>query len=261
VKGFSQQEGIDYTETFSPVAKMNSVRLILSLAAHFGWKIHQMDVKSDFLHGDLSEEIFMEQPPGFVTDSNLVCRLKKSLYGLKQAPRAWYAKIDSFFLRLGFKWCESDHNLYVLHTNGDTLIVVVYVDDLLITGNNNDLILRLKKQLVDSFDMTDLGTLHYFLGLQVLPLCDGFFISQSKYVMDLLTHFKMVDCKPCATPFQSGVKLTKTCQTPTVDATLYRQLVDSLIYLTHSRPDISFVVSVVSRFMQDPKEIHWKEVK
>jgi hypothetical protein len=206
-------------------------------------------VKSAFLHGDLSEEIFMDQPPGFVTYSNLVCRLKKLLYGLKQAPRAWYAKIDNFFRRLGFKRCEFDHSLYVLHTNEDTLIVVVYVDDLLITDNNNDLILRLKKQLADSFDMTNLGILDYFLRLQVLSLCDGFFISQCKYVMNLLTHFKMVDCKPCATLFQYGVKLTKTCQTLVVDATLYRPLVDNLIYLTHSRLDISFVVSVVSWFM------------
>jgi hypothetical protein len=112
----------------------------------------------------------MEQPPGFVTDSNLVCRLKKSLYGLKQAPRAWYAKIEVSFLSLDSNECESDHSLYVLHSNGDTLIVVVYVDDLIITDNTNSLIFRLKKQLVDSFDMTNLGTLHYFLGLQVLPL-------------------------------------------------------------------------------------------
>jgi hypothetical protein len=150
-----------------------------------------MDVKSAFLHGDLSEEIFMEQPPGFVTDSTLVYRLQKSLYGLKQAPRAWYAKINHLFLTLGFKHCEYDHNLYVLHDNGDTLIVVVYVDDLVMTGNNIDLIFRLKKQLVDTFDMTDLGLLHYFLGLQVLPLTDGLFLSQSKYVLDLLTCFKM----------------------------------------------------------------------
>jgi hypothetical protein len=136
--------------------------------------------------------------------------------------------------------------LYVLHTNGDTLIVVVYVDDLLITGNNTNLILRLKKQLVDSFDTTNLGTLHYFLGIQVLPLCDGFLISQYKYVMDILTHFKMVDCNPYATPFQSEVKLTKTYQTPPVDATLYRQLVNNIIYLTHNCPDISFDVSMVS---------------
>jgi hypothetical protein len=119
--------------------------------------------------------------------------------------------------------------LYVLHTNGHTLIFVVYVDDLFITNNNTALILRLKKQLVESFDMTDLSTLHYFLGLQVLLLCDVFFISQFKYAMDLLTHFKMVDCKPCAT--------------------LYRQLVENLIYLTHSQPDISFVISVVYWFM------------
>jgi hypothetical protein len=124
---------------------------------------------------------------------------------LKQAPRAWYAKIDHFFLNLGFKHCESDHSLYVLHDNGDTLIVVVYVDDLVITGNNLDLLLRLKRQLVDTFDMTDLGLLHYFLGLQVLPLSDGLFLSQSKYVLDLLNHFKMDDCKPCATLFSLGL--------------------------------------------------------
>jgi hypothetical protein len=177
VKGFSQQEVIVYTETFAPVAKMNSVQLILSLVAHFGWKIHEMDVKSAFLHGDLFEEIFMENPLNFVIDSNLICRIKKLLCGLKQTSQAWYVKINSLFLRLGFKLCESDHSLYVLNVNGYTLIFVVYVNDLLITCNNNDPILRLKKQLVDSFDMIDLGTLHYFLGIQVLPLCDAFFIS------------------------------------------------------------------------------------
>ena len=179
-----------------------------------------MDVKNAFLHGDLSKEIFMEQPLGFVTNSKPVCRLQRSLYGLKQAPQDWYAKIDNFFLRLGFKHCEFDHSLYLLHTHGNTLIIVVYVDNHVITGNKNDLILRLKKQLVDSFDMTKLGIQHYFLGLQLLPLSDGLFISQSKYVMDILTHFKMVDRKPCATPFQSRVKLRKNCLTPKVDATL-----------------------------------------
>jgi len=180
---------------------------------------------------------------------------------LKQAPRAWYAKINNFFLHLGFTCCEFDHSLHVLHTHGNTFIFVVYVDELAINGNNIDLILRLKKQLVDSFDMKDLGILHYFFYLQVLQLSDGLFISQSKNVMDLLTHFKMVDCEPCATPFQYGFKLSKNYQSPKVDATLYRQLLDSLIYLTHSRPDISFVVSLFSWFMQDPMESHWKVVK
>jgi hypothetical protein len=213
---------------------MNFVRFILSLVARFGWKIHHMDVTSAFIHGDLSEEIYMEQPLGFVTNSNLICRLKNFLYGLKHAPWPWYTKIDNLFLQLGFKWCESDQNPYVLHSNGDIIIVVVYVDDLIITRNNIVLIFRLKKQLVDSFGMIDLGTLHYFLGFQVLPLCNGFFISQSKYVMDPLTCFKMAYCKPCATPFQTGVKLTKTYQTCVFDATLYQQLVDILIYLSHS---------------------------
>jgi hypothetical protein len=161
-----------------------------------------MDVKSVFLHREIFEEILIEQPPSFVTNSNLVCRLKKYIDGLKQSLRAWYDNIDIFFLRLGFKHCEHDHNLYVLHTNGNILIVVLYVDDLVIIGNKIDLILRLKKQLTESFDMTNIGTLYYFLGLQVLPLRDGFFISQFKYVMDLLTFFKMVDCKPCDTLFQ-----------------------------------------------------------
>jgi hypothetical protein len=119
---------------------MKFVPLIISLATRFRWKIHQMDVKTVFIHGDLSKEIFMEYPHGFVTDSNLVCRLKKSLYGLKQAPRVSYAKIDSFFLRLGFKCCESNHRLHGIHTNRDTLIVVVYIDDLVITRNNIDLL-------------------------------------------------------------------------------------------------------------------------
>ena len=220
-----------------------------------------MDVKSVFFHGDLVEEIYMEQPPSFVTDSTLVCQLKKSLQGLKQAPRAWYEKIDRFFFNLGFKRCESNHSIYVLHADGNTLIVVVYVDDLVLTSNTVDLFSRLKHQLVDTFEMTYLGILHFFLGLQVLPLSDGLFVSQSKYLMDLLKRFKMDDYKACATPYQSGVKLTNDCEPPKVDATLYRQLVGSLVYLIHSRSDISFAVSVVSRFMQAPRESHCKVVK
>ena len=179
-KGFSQRECINYTKIFSPVAKKNVVQLILYLDACFGWNIHQMDVKSVILHGDLYEEIYMEQTLSFVKGSTLVCQLKKLLYG--------------------FKCCESNHSLYVLHVHGDNLIVVIYVDDLVITGNNLDLILRLKTQLAATFEMTDLGILHYFLGLQVLPLPNGVFIFQSKYLLDLLKHCKMDDCKPCATP-------------------------------------------------------------
>eukprot|EP00253_Pinus_taeda_P004608 PITA_04608 len=215
-KGFSQVEGIDYTETFSLVAKMNSVCLVLSLAASFKWEVHQMDVKSAFLHGDLHEEIYMEQPLGFIQkDSSLVCRLKKSLYGLKQAPRA----------------CDP--------------ILMNHV----------------KSSLKKKFEMTDLGHLHYFLGLQVLQSKEGIFLSQSKYACDILCFFHMEDCKPAPSPFQSGVKLSVNCTSHEVDATLYRQLVGKLLYLTHTRPNLSFVVGLVARFMQTPHESNWKEAK
>ena len=139
-KGFSQVEGIDYSETFAPVAKMNSIRLVLSLAASQGWTVYQMDVKSAFLHGDLHEEIYMEQPQGFVQDSSLVCHLRRSLYGLKQAPRAWYEKMDSFLLASHFTRCHYDPTVYIQHHGDDLLILVLYVDDLIITGSSSSMI-------------------------------------------------------------------------------------------------------------------------
>eukprot|EP00253_Pinus_taeda_P025097 PITA_25097 len=159
---------------------MNSVRLVLSLAASFKWEVHQMDVKSAFLHGALHEEIYMEQPIGIIQiDSNLVCRLKKSLYGLKQAPRAWYAKKDSFLLESGFSRCHSDNIVYTKKEGKSLIILVVYVDDLILTGSDPNLINHVKSSLKKKFDMTDLGHLHYFLGLQVLQSKEGIFLSQS----------------------------------------------------------------------------------
>eukprot|EP00253_Pinus_taeda_P016442 PITA_16442 len=199
---------------------MNSVRLVLSLATSFKWEVHQMDVKSAFLHGELHEEIYMEQPIRFIqTDSSLVCRLKKSLYGLKQARRAWYAKMDSFLLESRFSRCHSNNIVYTKNVGKSLIILVLYVDDLILTGSDPNLINHVKSSLKKKFEMTDLGHLHYFLGLQVL---------QSK---------------------------------EEVDATLYRQLVGKLLYLTHTRPDLSFAVGLVARFMQTPRESHWKAAK
>eukprot|EP00253_Pinus_taeda_P008546 PITA_08546 len=261
-KGFSQVEGIDYTDTFSPVAKMNSIRLVLSFAASLKWEVHQMDVKSAFLHGDLHEEIYMEQPIGFIqTDSSFVCRLKKSLYGLKQAPRAWYAKMDSFLLESGFSRCYSDNTVYTKKVGNSLIILVFYVDDLILTGSDPNLINHVKSSLKKKFEMTDLGHLHYFLGLQVLQSKEGISLSQSKYACDILRHFHMEDCKPAPSPFQSGVKLSVSCTSPEVDATLYRQLVGKLLYLTHTRPDLSFVVGLVARFLQNPVKVIGKQLK
>eukprot|EP00253_Pinus_taeda_P015470 PITA_15470 len=241
---------------------MNSIRLVLSLAASLKWEVHQMDVKSAFLHGDLHEEIYMEQPIAFIqTDSSLVCRLKKSLYGLKQAPRAWYAKMDSFLLESGFSRCYSDNTVYTKKVGNSLIILVLYVDDLILTGSDPNLINHVKSSLKKKFEMTDLGHLHYFLGLQVLQSKEGISLSQSKYACDILRHFHMEDCKPAPSPFQSGVKLSVSCTSPEVDATLYRQLVGKLLYLTHTRPDLSFAVGLVARFLQNPRESHWKAAK
>eukprot|EP00253_Pinus_taeda_P027095 PITA_27095 len=221
-----------------------------------------MDVKSTFLYWDLHEEIYMEQPTGFIqTDSSLVCRLKKSLYGLKQAPWAWYAKMDSFLLESGFSRCHFDNTVYTKKVGKSLIILVLYGDDLILTSSDPNLINHVKSSLKNKFEMTDLGHLHYFLGLQVLQSKEGIFVSRSKYACDLLHHFHMEDCKLAPSPFQSGAKISVTCTSPEVDATLYRQLVGKLLYLTHTRPELSFAVGLVARFMQNPHEVIGKKIK
>ncbi|KAH9303948.1 hypothetical protein KI387_008352 [Taxus chinensis] len=262
-KGFSQQEGIDYEETFAPTAKMVTFRLLLAFAAQFGWKIYQMDVKSAFLNGDLEEEVYMTQPEGFQAcgREHLVCRLIKSLYGLKQAPRAWYIKIDTHLRDSGFKRSHSDPNLYVKSTNDDIVILIVYVDDLAITGSGDAAIHKVKSDLCTAFDMTDLGLLHYCLGVEFWQQDHLIFISQVKYATNLLQKFKMYDCNSSSTPMEVGLKLSAHDDSPPVDETLYRQLVGSLIYLTTTQPDLCFAVSYLSRFLSKPKLIHWGAAK
>eukprot|EP00253_Pinus_taeda_P018682 PITA_18682 len=234
-KGFQQVHGIDYDETFAPVEKMDSIHLTLTIAAAQQWEVHHMDVKNSFLHGDRSEDIYMEQPHGFTQVSSLVCRQKKSLYDLKQAPRAW--------------------------TYDSLLILVLYVDDLLITGSSASCIATVKRTLHDRFLMTDTGPLHFFLGLEISQDATGIKLSQAKYAWDLLERFCMNDCKPTPTPFLSRVRLEDGGDTPLVDNTLYRKLVGSLLYLTHSRPDLSYAVGAVSRYMLEPHELHWNAAK
>eukprot|EP00253_Pinus_taeda_P035763 PITA_35763 len=166
-----------------------------------------MDVKNAFLHGDLFEEIYMEQPHGFIQDSSLVYKLKISLYGLKQTPRAWYAKMDSFLLSKNFERCKSDPNVYMLRTHGSLLILVLYVDDLMITGRLASAIVVVKRALHDRFLMMDMGPLHFFLGLDISQDATSIKHSQVKYAWDLLERFHMTDCKSAPTPFLSGVHL------------------------------------------------------
>ena len=187
-----------------------------------------MYVKNAFLHGDISEEIYMEQPQGFMQDSSLVCRLKKSLYGLKQASRVWYTKMDSYLLSQNFVHCKSDPNVCMLRTTDSLLLLVLYVDDLLITDCLNLAIVAVKRILHDRFLMMDMGPLQFFLGLEISQDASGIKLSRAKYARDLLERFHMIDCKSASTPFLSGVKLEDGGETPLVDNKMYRQLVGIL---------------------------------
>lgn len=257
-RGFSQKEGIDYEETFAHVARYTYVRAIIAIAAAKGWKIHQMDVKTAFLNRTIDDEVYLEQPEGFVIHNaaSHVCKLKKALYGLKQAPRAWYERIDSYLLGLGFTKNDADPNLYFKVINGNMLILILYVDDLLITGEDH-LIIQCKKDLASEFDMKDLGSLHYFLGLEVWQKPDGIFLNQGKYTIDILKRFGMWDCRPMSTPMETNLhKLKAAAESKLANPTLYRQIIRSLMYLVNTRQDICYAMNALSQFMCEPREIH-----
>eukprot|EP00253_Pinus_taeda_P035257 PITA_35257 len=199
--GFSQVEGIDYDETFAPVARYSSIRSMLALLAQMGWKIHQMDVKSAFLNGKIEEEVYIEQPEGFETfdRESHVCQLKRALYGLKQSPRAWYTRMDNYFTGLGFTKSEADAKLYHIMVEGKELIIVLYVDDLILIGDDQ-LIMPCKEDLAREFEMKDMGLMHYFLGMEVWQKDGELFVSQGKYANEILRRFHMEKCKPMQTP-------------------------------------------------------------
>ena len=182
-KGYSQQPGIDYNETFAPVARLDTIRALIALASQKGWSIHQLDVKSAFLNGVLEEEIYVEQPQGFVSEGkeSKVLRLRKALYGLKQAPRAWYSRIDQYFMDRGFRRSKSEPTLYIKSQGQYTLLLSLYVDDLIYTENNTKMMMEFKEDMMKTFEMTDLGLMSYFLVIEVSQRNEGIFISQKKY--------------------------------------------------------------------------------
>jgi len=209
-KGYTQIYGLDYSHTFSPVAKMASVRFFLSMAAMNHWPLYQLDIKNAFLHGDSEEEIYMEQPPGFIAQGEygLVCKLQKSLYGLKQSPRAWFGKFSKVIQQFGMIRSETDHSVFFKRSSLNQVIyLVVYVDDIVITGNDQEGIKDLKQHLFSNFQTKDLGRLRYFLGIEVAQSQEGIAISQRKYVLDILEETGMLDCKPVDTPMDPNVKL------------------------------------------------------
>ena len=258
-KGYCQQDGIDYAEIFAPVARLNTIRIVISLAAQKAWVIYQLDVKSAFLHGEITEEVFVEQPPEYDQKGHesKVYRLKKELYGLKQVPRAWYSRIETYFIKEGFTKCPYEHTLFIKTADGGKILIVcLYVDDLIFTGNDEVMFEQFKKSMKIEFDMTDLGIMKYFLGIEVLQKADGIFITQRKYAQEILERFNMDQCNSVHNPVVPSFKLTKDEEGVEVDTTVYKQMVGSLMYLTATRPDLMFIVSLISRYMERPTESH-----
>ncbi|WVY90763.1 hypothetical protein V8G54_036277 [Vigna mungo] len=263
-KGFLQKPGIDFTEVYAPVARIETVRLVIAVASFKNWKICQMDVKSAFLNGPLEEEVYVRQPPGFERkgEEQKVFKLNKALYGLRQAPRAWNKHIDSLLVRLGFQKCTVEFGIYTKSSRQQgMLLICFYVDDLLITGDSMDEIERLKRRMKEEYEMTDLGSLSYFLGLEWLQTTNGVYLHQKRYINEVLKRFKMEKCNSTTIPVMTNLRLTDHLEEKKVDATLYKQIVGSLRYICNSRPDISYGVGLISRFMSDPRQSHLAAAK
>lgn len=263
-KGYSQQWGVDFTEVFAPVARWDTIRTILTLAALRGWNVFQLDVKSAFLHGELSETVFVDQPQGYQKrgEEHKVYRLKNALYGLRQAPRACYNRIGPYFLKEGFEKCPYEHTLFLKSgAKTDMLIISLYVDDLIFAGNNEAMFSDFKESMKKEFDMTDLGRMSYFLGVEVVQNSSGIFVSQSKYTKEILERFGMDNSKPVDNPVVPGYKLSKKGDGVEVDANTYKQMVGSLMYLTATRSDLMYAVCLISRYMEKPTDVHLQAAK
>ncbi|KAK3121821.1 hypothetical protein QOZ80_8BG0661360 [Eleusine coracana subsp. coracana] len=262
-RGFVQQEGIDYDDAFASVARMESVHLLLALAAQEGWRVHHMDVKMAFLNGDLKEDVYVHQPSGFIIpgQEHKVLRLRKALYGLRQAPRAWNIKLATTLKAMGFKQSPHEAAVYRRGRGGCALLVGVYVDDLVITGTSEVDVEAFQDELKVVFQMSDLGLLSFYLGIEVHQDDSDITLRQTVYAKRIIELDGLTDCNPSHTPIEERLKLSRDSTTKEVDATEYRRLVGSLRYLVHTRPDLTFTVGYVSWFMQRPTKEHLQAIK
>ncbi|GJW79897.1 retrovirus-related pol polyprotein from transposon TNT 1-94 [Tanacetum coccineum] len=258
-KGYRQKEGQDFFDTYSPVTRITSIRTLIAIAAIHNLIIHQMDVKTAFLNGELDEEIYMQQPEGFVVkgQEHKVCKLVKSLYGLKQAPKQWHEKFDNTLLSNGFQINECDKCVYVKQYKNAFVIICLYVDDMLIMGTNMDVINQTKKMLHSSFDMKDMGEADVILGIRIQKNFDGYILTQSHYIEKTLKKFGHYDDRPVVTPLDPKVQLKKN-KGQSVSQLHYTQVLGSLMYIMNcTRPDLAYSVSRLSRYSHNPGRDHW----
>uniref|UniRef100_H3GY81 Uncharacterized protein n=1 Tax=Phytophthora ramorum TaxID=164328 RepID=H3GY81_PHYRM len=262
-KGFKQKYGIDYTETFSPVVKYVTLRMIIAIAKYFGWPLDQLDVVTAFLYGVMKEVVFCVVPEGVELDGGFDClELVKAIYGLKQASRVWNETFDEFMCSIGFQVSAFDPCLYIKVMDGHCVLVLVYVDDVLITGSSPELISRTKTDLKTRFEMTDSGKCAFVLGIELVDGPDGSVtMCQRRYVDDILKRFAMDECKAVVSPVDMSTRLVPSDAATKVNAP-FREAVGALMHLmTATRPDIAYAVGYVSRFMENPQEEHWVAVK
>ncbi|GJX73702.1 putative ribonuclease H-like domain-containing protein [Tanacetum coccineum] len=254
---------IDYDEVFAPVARLEAIRIFLAFASYMGFIVYQMDVKSAFLYGKIDEEVYVSQPPGFLDPKypEKVYKVVKALYGLHQAPRAWYATLSTFLLKNGYKRGTIDKTLFLKKDKHDIILVQVYVDDIIFGSTKKSWCDEFEALMKSRFQMSSMGELTFFLGLQVKQKPNGIFISQDKYVAEILKKFDFASVKTASTPIETQKPLVKDEEASDVDVHLYRSMIGSLMYVTASRPDIMFAVCACSRFQVTPKTSHLSAVK
>ncbi|CDF77556.1 Retrovirus-related Gag-Pol polyprotein [Chondrus crispus] len=266
-RGFQQVQGLDYTETYAPVIKFTTIRLLLALVAHYDLELHQMDAVTAFLNGDLDEDIYMEQPEGCVdkSKSDHVCKLLKALYGLKQAPCQWHTKVDDFLLgELGFETSRSDPCLYIKRIGNTIMLIALYVDDLLLAGSDIHAIKWMKGELNKRFEMKDLSEAKVCIGLEIHRdrTIKTLSLTQTKYALNVLDRFKMSTCNPSLTPMEQGRKTTNSIENDSETKVPYREAVGCLMYLmVGTRPDLAYAIGKLSQHSANPCESHWAGVK
>ena len=271
-KAYTQKESVDYEKTFSLIVRFASIQLILAIVANLNLELYQMNVKTVFLNGGLDEEIYMDQPIGFMTkgQEHKVCKLKRSIYGLKQSSRQWYSRFHRVVLTNGFTMIEEDHFVYVKRSKGSFIILSLYVDDILLADNDMEMIIATKGWLSFNFEMKDMGEADYILGVKILRDRSKKLLGLSKqtYIKKVLEHFQMHNRKPINTPIAKNESLSLDMCPKTKDEkekmarVPYANAVGSLMYaMMCTRPDICYAVGLVSRFHSNPGLAHWKAVK
>ncbi|PKU63437.1 Retrovirus-related Pol polyprotein from transposon TNT 1-94 [Dendrobium catenatum] len=241
---------------------MTTIHMLLTVALHHGWPVTQLDVANAFLHGDLADEVYMKQPRGFLDSQHpqYVCKLRKSIYGLKQSPRQWFHKLTHSLQQIGFTFSQSDPSLLLFHQSNARVFVLIYVDDILVTGNDSSHIQRTLSHLKSQFSLKQLGDVLLFLSIQVIKTTYGYFLNQTHYTNDLISTAGFSNCKPATSPARPKSKIPPD-EKVFADPCLFRKLAGSLQYLSITRPDISFAINSICQHMHQPRNCDYLALK